>query len=404
MSTIRGHHPPATANATPPVMPTFFAGPARWFRCAYAVPILTGGLLLAPAASRAETLMDPYLQAAAPDGISVLVECDSAGPVTVDYGPTEALGATAATAGIEPTTAGTQMHRVRLAGLSPNTRYYYRARHGTSLSPIRTFRTLVETGRGFRFAVMGDCRSGPAVHDAIALRIKDTGPLFSLYGGDLCNDPAYATWKKEFFRPNELALAAEVPFFNVPGNHEKWEVNTRAFMVAPASLSGTPAYASFDCGDAHFLLLNNELPLGADSPQYAFAREDLARTTQPWKIVVAHRPAFSSGKHGNDPAMQALTREVFEPAGVALVLAGHDHNYQHNLVRGLHHFVLGGGGAYLTPPAVKDFTVKAEAVHHFAVVDVTGTTLRLAAYREDGSELETLDLRKDAPPSPPPPP
>ena len=45
-----------------------------------------------------------------------------------------------------------------------------------------------------------------------------------------------AMFKQEFFRPKELELIANVPFFLAVGNHETWGANTKAFTQAPASL------------------------------------------------------------------------------------------------------------------------------------------------------------------------
>ena len=45
--------------------------------------------------------------------------------------------------------------------------------------------------------------------------------------------------------------------------------------------------------------------------------------------------------------MKTLSQNVFVPNNVDLVLNGHTHFYQHNLVSGIHHLVTAGGGAGL---------------------------------------------------------
>ena len=51
---------------------------------------------------------------------------------------------------------------------------------------------------------------------------------------------------------------------------------------------------SFDWGDAHFLVLDTELPITPGTPQYQFALADLgASQSKVWRIVVLHRPPYS---------------------------------------------------------------------------------------------------------------
>ena len=55
----------------------------------------------------------------------------------------------------------------------------------------------------------------------------------------------------------------------------------------------------------------------------------LAEPTERWKIVYLHRPIWSQGLHGSDElgVNEALV-ELFDRHHVALVLSGHDHNYE----------------------------------------------------------------------------
>jgi len=87
-----------------------------------------------------------------------------------------------------------------------------------------------------------------------------------------------------------------------------------------------------------------------NSPQYNFIAADLAATTKPWKIVTTHAPAYASGGHGEDEDMIAMTNDIFEPNGVNLVIAGHNHFYQRNYVNGIHHLIIGSAGAPLVEP------------------------------------------------------
>jgi predicted phosphodiesterase len=339
-------------------------------------------------------VMPPYLQAVTTNSIYVLVESTTADTVTVDFGQTEAYGSIARTASIDSTTEGTFVHNVHLVDLAPNSLYHYRARVGENRSLDASFLTAPLQGTEFRFAWMADCRSGVEVHDTISKRIADANPGVSLYGGDLCLRSTYSSFKEQFFRPNEQALIARIPFFNAPGNHEGWKTNTMAFTQAPQSASGTQDYYSFDYGDMHVLVVNNELDHGEGSPQYQFAQSDLSSTQRAWKIVMHHKPAYCAGGHDEDERMKTMSQQVFEPNHVDLVLAGHSHFFQHNLVNGIHFMVIGAAGAPLYNPGTAPYVVKSAREYCYAIGDVTPDRFALMVYNEKGAPLDTLVLHK----------
>ncbi|MGE5549673.1 MAG: DNRLRE domain-containing protein [Bacteroidota bacterium] len=367
------------------------------------ISVVVISLLLFSTAAFGAIIMKPYLQAVTTNSVYVLVECGTTGTVTVQYGPTTSYTMSATTESTAATTASpvTYIHRVKLTGLQPNQTYHYKASQGgSSPYPDSTFKTLVNPGTGFRFAYVADQRSGTAIHDSISTRILNANPLFSLYGGDLCVSSAYADYKNEFFRANELNLSAKVPFFNSPGNHEAWTQNTKAFTWGPGS---TQDYYSFDSGDVHFLNLNTQVDCAVGSAQYNFARNDLASTTKPWKIVNFHKGAYCSGGHGETAQMKTLSQNVFEPNGVDLVLNGHTHFYQHNLVSGIHHLVLGGGGAGLETVVGSDpYVRKTVKDYNYAIIDMTPTTCNVTVYNDHGTVLDTLSLSKGPAPTPTP--
>jgi hypothetical protein len=346
---------------------------------------------------RSDIIMSPYLQAVTQNYIFVLVECSTADTVTVNYELTPSYGNTARTEVIAFTTASpvTYVHAVRLPGLQPNTQYYYKASQGSSQSQGYSFWTAVPPGTNFRFAWMADCRTGITQHDQISQLIQTANPRFSLYGGDLCVSSSYIDWKGEFFRAPELALICQVPFFEAPGNHEGWNQNTMAFTHSPMSASGTPDYYSFDYGDMHVLVLNNQIAYNQGSAQYIFAQFDLSNTTKQWKIVMSHNPAYCSGGHGEDADMKILTQNIFEPNNVDMVISGHSHFYQHNLVNNLPHLVIGSAGATLYDPTNAGYTIKSVKDYNYAIVDVTPTTFTMLVYNNFHVLLDSIRLVKN---------
>ncbi len=346
--------------------------------------------------SSADIIMSPYLQAVTQNSIYVLVECSTTDTVTVSFGLSPSLGSIARTESIETTTnsPATYVHNVKLSGLQSNTLYYYRVSQGPSQSQLYSFKSAIPAGINFRFCWMADCRTGTTYHDQISQLINSANPLFSLYGGDMCYSSDYTYWKSEFFRTNELAVISHIPFFFAPGNHEGWNQNTMAFTQSPASPSGVQDYYSFDYGDMHVLEINNRIAYGPGSAQFIFASNDLAASNKQWKIVISHYPAYCSGGHGEDTGMITMSQYLFVPNHVDLVISGHSHFYQHNLVSSIHHMVIGSAGAPLYIPNNASYTSKSVMDYNYAVIDITPTSFFIVIYNNLGSVLDSVHLIK----------
>jgi hypothetical protein len=107
---------------------------------------------------------------------------------------------------------------------------------------------------------------------------------------------------------------------------------------------------SFDYGNAHILFLdanphlfNDNSPGGNafNTPPPTFVAyptalgqwviNDLDSSKQPWKIVVYHQPAFTSGDATIVNNQMRAVAKLLEDHGVNIVFNGHDHNYQRSL-------------------------------------------------------------------------
>ncbi|MCX6132759.1 MAG: metallophosphoesterase [Ignavibacteriales bacterium] len=339
-------------------------------------------------------LVPPYLQAVTNTSVYVLAESYSTDSLMVEYGLTKSYGFQSWTTSCDTTSDSTFIHNIKISSLSPNTRYHYRVVYNGSKSGDASFQTAPNPGTPFRFAWMADFRTGVTVHDTIARRVREAHPVMSLYGGDLAINAKYGSLKEQFFRPEELALIAEVPFFNTPGNHERWTQNTRAFTQAPESPSEVQEYYSFDYGDMHVLVLNNEIPYYEGSLQYRFAEHDLSSATKAWKVVINHRPGYCAGGHGEDSLMMKMSENVFVPNHVNVVFNGHSHFFQHNLVDGVHHMVIGSVGAPLYNLGTAPYVVKAAKEYNYGIIDVTPSSFDLMVYNDKGMPLDTLSLKK----------
>ena len=91
-------------------------------------------------------------------------------------------------------------------------------------------------------------------------------------------------------------------------------------------------------------------PRQRDWLRQAFTGDDV-----PWLVPFCHHPAYRAGPHHSDLTEQIDARVPFyRSADVRLMLHGHEHNFQHGCVDGLHHIVSGAGGE-LDEPAPSRF-------------------------------------------------
>lgn len=118
---------------------------------------------------------------------------------------------------------------------------------------------------------------------------------------------------------------------------------------------------SFDLGAWHLVALNSNctnerVACDEGSAQDRWLRADLAAHPSQCTLAFFHHPRFSSGLHGDDESLATIYRDLYL-AGVDVVVAGHDHNYERiqpldpegnpDVARGIRNFVVGTGGRSL---------------------------------------------------------
>ena len=250
-----------------------------------------------------------------------------------------------------------------------------------------------------RFIAYGDTRrNGDTVdkpqtkHNAIAKVIRELNPDFVLFSGDMVYN-------------NEFEKFLTVVINNYAG--DKGYPSTRSSAIMKLSLvknggiealikarAGTSSLKAFkgrlddsyssylntifdrmkpkqswysfvkqiDGVELQFIELNSSLP--DDEDQFKWFLNELKRVDGP-KVVLAHYPPYSIGLHGNESALHGSSREakfrnrytkVFNDPrnNVAMVVGGHDHNYQRTCKTdekgGVRTpvYIVSGGGADLT--------------------------------------------------------
>ena len=205
------------------------------------------------------------------------------------------------------------------------------------------------------------------------------------------------------FFEDYAAAFAEAPFWTAWGNHDYYDpagASAHLNLTQPNNES----WFSFNCSSVHILVLDTEIPYAQGSPQYAFAQSDLASASAPWKIVVVHRPPYSSSSSAS--GVRAAYQPLFEQYGVDVVFQGHSHNYERsNPINGVTYVVTGGGGNGLNsfsgaPPSWSAFRA---SEYNYVQLGVTAGALSMTARRRDGTILDqsTINKTDTGPPSAP---
>jgi tartrate-resistant acid phosphatase type 5 len=115
-----------------------------------------------------------------------------------------------------------------------------------------------------------------------------------------------------------------------------------------------------------------------------------------WRIPFCHHPPYCAGpQHGNTKGMDRLI-PLFERSGVKVLFAGHEHNFQHSLVNGIHYFVTGAAGKLRR--AQPDRFAEAHTVTwatecHFLLATIAGDAMRVRALGEaDTPDQDPADI------------
>lgn len=148
--------------------------------------------------------------------------------------------------------------------------------------------------------------------------------------------------------------------FPAPGNHEYGVPEAQAYFNYFDEVAGTPqqSYYKKQFGTWRLISLNSNLKGGAMQAQIKWLESELRNNKTNCTLAFWHHPRFSSGGHGDNTFMDPIW-QLLANAKVDLVLSGHDHNYERiaplnargesDSLGGIRSFVIGTGGAKLTP-------------------------------------------------------
>jgi hypothetical protein len=382
-----------------------------------------------------------------------------------------------------------------LTELPFNSEIAYRVSIGAKLVRVGDFRTRATADKSIHCVLVGDIANGSPQQNGIVWQIAQQKPEFLVALGDIVYSGGRISQYMHHFWPslNDVAtpgpkfgapLLGSIPLYPVIGNHDadvsklpdipdafgafyffnipltgpgvgEWSLplGKDASVAAAfrqkvgAQYPGMNVY-SFDYGPAHFVMLDsNSYTIKGLLKLVPWLESDLKGSTQPWKLVCFHAPAFHTSREHFAEQKMRLLEPTFEACGVNVVFTGHVHNYQRSMPfsfapgpggrdpkgrvngeykldetfdgvkdttpEGIIHIVSGGGGAKLysvdfqkTVAILKKdhpgnwvpFTAKYYAEKHsFSVLDLSPTEFSLRQINIEGKEVDRFKITKDAP-------
>jgi hypothetical protein len=261
-------------------------------------------------------------------------------------------------------------HIVRVTGLNPDTKYFYRIGTTTTIlqgAPDNFFTTVPppDTKRKVRVALFGDCgRSDDVYQDEnlsnyisyLSTNGIDAPDAWLLLGDNAYSQGTDAQYTTKFFGIYGDNILKNHKLYPAPGNHDYGNDETlkpsraipyyNIFSTPEAGECGgvpsnKPNYYSFDIGNIHFLSLDSwgvesdltEMGTAGTSAIKTWVINDLAANTKKWVIAYWHHPPYTKGSHNSDSESELVDIrqnfiEELESRGVDMIVCGHSHNYE----------------------------------------------------------------------------
>jgi len=352
-----------------------------------------------------------YLQNPATDEMTVMwltnVPCHS----WVEYG-TDSLNMQRAQTWIEgEALANNKLNRIRLTGLKPGTRYYYRicSREITLYQPykkefgetavgeITSFTTLDDKQTDFTALIFNDLHNNYPLFDKLIEQVKDISCNFVFFNGDCIADVQTEDEAISAISHYSQGIGADkVPAFYMRGNHETRGAYS-PFLWNLIGLLDGHSYGAFNVGDTRFVLLD----CGEDKPddhwvyyglndftqfrkdETAFLKKEIASKafkSASKRVLIHHIPVYGMRDEAFVPCRD-LWGGILAKAPFNVSLNGHTHSFEYIDKRkeGNNFPVVIGGG-----PSEKSATV--------SILRKQGKQMTLTVLNAEGKTLLSLSL------------
>jgi hypothetical protein len=269
----------------------------------------------------------PYLQNVTKDGVTIFWESQDESVGTVEYGLERKLDKQAK----EDKPA--KIHRVRIAGLTPETAYGYRVKAGSD-EHSSVFKTAPATQRAITFIAIGDSRRWEKrwQETNMAEHIMQWNPEFVINNGDLVLEGhKYELWPEHFER--FASFNDKIMMLSVRGNHEgprKVDTENDWFAKYHDLPDGGEPVSTFDWGNTYFIVVSVD-SLGESVEALEKALQDAKNK---YTMVIFHYPIYCTGyasptddRKTNGEGLERIWR-LLDKYHVAIHLAGHTHIYE----------------------------------------------------------------------------
>ena len=302
--------------------------------------------------------MKPYLQNPVGNGITVMWETTVPAYCWVEYGTDTTQLKRARTIVDGQVVCNNYLHKIRIDGLQPGQKYYYRVCSqeillyqaykkvfgNTAQSAFSEFTLPATDTDSFTAVVFNDLHQHTQTFRALCQQIKNVNYDFVVFNGDCVNDPVDHNQATSFISElTEGVCGDRIPTFFMRGNHEirnAYSIGLRDHY----DYVGDRTYGSFNWGDTRIVMLD----CGEDKPddhwvyyglndftqlrneQVDFLKKELSSKEfkkAGKRVLIHHIPLY--GNDGKNLCANLWTK-LLEKAPFNISLNAHTHKYAYH--------------------------------------------------------------------------
>jgi len=309
-------------------------------------------------AARLQITHGPYLQAPLETGMTIVWLTNKNCVSKVEYGTSTGAELTAFSAQHGLIEANTTLHRVRISGLVPGTKYYYRVVSTEILdfgpykvifgetvkSEYFSFTTLNGKKESFSFVVLNDRHEKVAPFQLALNSIRWQGiDLVFLNGDMLSHVKNEQQMLKGVVEPCVGSFAKTIPFLYIRGNHDARGYSAR-MLINYFPTESQRYYYSFNHGRVHFIVLDSGEDKEDSSKEYSglvdfdryreeetkWLKKDVQRNDckkAMFRVAFVHIPPGTKGNGHGAQYVHENWDPLFRVGKVDLLICAHTHRY-----------------------------------------------------------------------------
>lgn len=298
----------------------------------------------------------PYLQNPVNNGMTIMWQTNVPVYSWVEYGTDTLNMKKAHTLSDGQVICNSTNHKIRLEGLIPGQRYYYRVYSRemtlcqayykefgeTAISRLYSFALPLPEQNGFTALIFNDLHKNQNTYDALLEQVNNISYDFVIFNGDCVDDPANEDQALEHLSLYCAKVdASQKPVFFLRGNHEI----RNAYSIGLRELFdyvGDKTYGAFNWGDTRIVMFD----CGEDKPDSTYVYYGLNDFTQLRldqceflqneiagkafkkalkRVLVGHIPIYGN-TDGYSPCID-LWGDILSKAPFNVSISGHLHKY-----------------------------------------------------------------------------